>query len=208
MTGPTAMRVAGLLVLVAGAALAASRLAPSRQAEPLPVIAEIPDFALTEASGRSVSRADLLGTPWIADLIFTSCGGICPTMTREMKTLQTQTADLAELRLVSISVDPATDTPVRLTEYAARFGADRSRWLFLTGDNAAIRKLAQEGLLLPVADGNPERGDDAVLHSPRFVLVDAQGRVRGSYDTRDPEAMLRLRGDLRRLVEQDPNAAS
>ena len=208
MSSRTWMRLVGLLVLIAGVALAASRLLPGRSAEPLPVIAELPDFALVEASGRPVSRADLLGTPWVADLIFTSCAGICPVMTREMKTLQSQTADLDRLRLVSISVDPETDTPARLSEYAERFGADRSRWLFLTGDNGVIRKLAQEGLLLPVADGNPERGDDAVIHSPRFVLVDARARVRGTYDSRDPEAMLRLRGDLRQLVEQEHGATS
>src|SRR5688572_30664942 len=39
---------------------------------------EIPDFALVERSGRTITRADLLGSPWIANLFFASCAGPCP----------------------------------------------------------------------------------------------------------------------------------
>jgi hypothetical protein len=47
------------------------------QAEaPLPVLATVPEFALTEASGDEVALADLRGKPWVADLIFTSCAGV------------------------------------------------------------------------------------------------------------------------------------
>ncbi|HZR79652.1 MAG TPA: SCO family protein [Candidatus Binatia bacterium] len=205
--GRPLVRIAGLLLVLAAAGVLAAKLLPGDRDEPLPVIAEIPEFRLIEASGRPVTRADLAGKPWVADLIFTSCSGICPAMTQEMSRLAKHTADVPDLRLVSITVDPARDTPEKLTEYAARFGADRSRWLFLTGDDAVIRKLAREGLLLPVAEGDPSQGDEAILHSPRFALIDGRGRVRGSYDMRDAEAMLRLRGDVRRLVEE-PSAAS
>ena len=113
--------------------------------------------------------------------------------------LRASVRDVPGLRFVSFSVDPATDTPEVLRDYASRFVDDRSGWLFLTGENATIRRIAAEGFLLPVQDGDPSRGDEAVLHSSRFVLVDAEGRVRGTYDVRDAEAMLALRGDLRRL---------
>lgn len=192
-------RLAGLLSLVAAAGLAASMLMPGRTPGPLPVIAEIPDFSLVDAEGRTVTRADLLGRPWVADLVFTGCSGICPRMTREMKLLQDQTGGLPDLRLVSISVDPENDTPERLLDYARRNGADASRWTFLTGDRATIWKVANEGMKLPAFEGDVSRGDEAVVHSPRFVLVDREGRVRGAYDIRDPEAMLGLRGDLRRI---------
>ena len=60
-----------------------------------------------------------------------------------------------DLRLVSITVDPARDTPKVLTEYAARFGADPDRWLFLTGEKQAIYALAQQGFYLSVEE--PEK---------------------------------------------------
>lgn len=170
-----------------------------RAEDPLPVLAQVPDFELLEASGEAQTLADLRGAPWVADLIFTSCAGICPRMTREMAALRASVRDVPGLRFVSFSVDPDTDTPELLREYASRFTEDRRGWLFLTGDNATIRRIAAEGFLLPVQDGDPARGDEAVLHSSRFVLVDAAGRVRGTYDVRDPEAMLAIRVDLRRL---------
>lgn len=204
----TGLRVAALLVVIAATAALVTQLLPARREEPLPVISQLPDFHLTEASGRPVSRADLVGRPWVADLVFTTCADICPTMTQEMARLQKQTQDVSSVHLVSISVDPEHDTPAKLGEYAARFGADRSRWLFLTGDNAEIRKLANDGLRLSVVDGDRAQGDQPVVHSPRFALIDSQAQVRGSYDVRDPEAMLRLRGDLRRLVEEESAAGA
>ena len=124
---------------------------------------------------------------------------MCPRMTKEMATLRKSVADVPDVRFVSFSVDPETDTPAVLREYAARFTEDRSGWLFLTGDQASIRRVAAEGFLLPVQDGEVARGDEAIVHSSRFVLVDSDGRVRGTYEVNDAEAMLALRGDLRRL---------
>jgi protein SCO1/2 len=194
--------LAGLLVVAACASLwfaLNTRSAP----EDLPVIATVPDFSLTEASGRTVSRQDLAGRPWVADLVYTRCSGICPTMTAAMSRLVRSSADLPGVRFVSITVDPANDTPAALTAYAERFKADRSRWLFLTGDEHAIRRLAVEGLKLPLADGDPSQGDSAILHSQRFVLIDGESRVRATYDVRDQEAMFQLRTDLQRLTEAD-----
>jgi len=202
--GRTGLVLALLLAVAAGASLWFSASVREPGADALPVVATVPDFSLTEASGRTVSRADLSGRPWVADLVFTSCGGICPLMSAEMKRLVEQSASLDGVRFVSISVDPERDTPEALTRYAERYQADRSRWLFLTGDERDIRRLAQEGLKLPVADGDPSRGEDEILHSQRFVLVDAQSRVRGAYDVRDQEAMFQLRADLRRLAEESP----
>jgi protein SCO1/2 len=197
----TGLVVALLVAVAACVSIWFARRARSLGEEPLPVIATVPDFSLTEASGRIVSRQDLAGKPWVADLVFTHCGGICPTMSAAMSRLVTSSSDLPQVRFVSISVDPANDTPEALTAYAERFKADRTRWLFLTGEQDAIRRLAVEGLKLPLADGDPAQGEDAILHSQRFVLVDADSQVRGTYEVRDQEAMFKLRGDLERLTE-------
>ena len=195
--------VLGFLLLTAAGSSAWLALRALRVQEPLPVLATVPDFTLTEASGRTVTRQDLAGKPWVADLVFTSCGGICPLMTAAMSQLVQGTAGLPDVRFVSVSVDPERDTPQILTEYADRHHADRSRWLFLTGEPEAIRSLAVGGLKLPIADGDPSKGEDEILHSQRFVLVDAQSRIRGTYDVRDQEALLRLRGDLERLAASE-----
>lgn len=199
----TALVLAVLFAVAAGASLWFALGASHDAEEALPVLATVPDFSLTEASGRSITRQDLLGNPWVADLVFTRCGGICPIMTASMSRLVESTSDLPRVRFVSVSVDPTHDTPAVLTAYADRLNADRSRWLFLTGDEGAVRSLAVQGLKLPVADGDPAQGEDEILHSQRFVLIDAQSRVRGTYDVRDQEAMFKLRGDLERLARAD-----
>src|SRR5437867_913183 len=95
--------------------------APSPAADDL---GEVADFALTERSGETVHRADLLGKVWVAAFGFTRCTGPCPQVSGTMARLQAELAGQPDVRLVSFSVDPDHDTPEVLREYAQRFGAD------------------------------------------------------------------------------------
>ena len=129
-----------------------SRQAEDHSLEGRQVFGAVPDFSLIERSGRRVTLADLRGKVWIADFIYTHCTDTCPLQSAEMARLQADFGAQAYVRLVSITVDPAQDTPEVLTEYATRFGADRERWLFLTGQKRAIYTLAQKGFMLSVED--------------------------------------------------------
>jgi protein SCO1/2 len=176
-------------------------------AEPLPVLGTIPDFTLTDQPGRTVGRRDLLGAPWVGDLVFTRCVLACPLMSTKMAALDRdlpRSGRAGAPRLVSISVDPEHDVPEVLAEYAERYRAS-DRWLFLTGDRDDIYRLAGEGMHLGF-DPNPPlvplvEGDD-LYHSTRFVLVDGLGRVRGYYDSESAEELETLRGDLAGLLEE------
>lgn len=161
----------------------------------------VPDFSLTERSGRIISLADLRGKIWIADFIYTECSDTCPLQTADMAKLQAQWINESDLELVSFSVDPGHDTPRVLSRYASRFKADPTRWLFLTGGNEEIARLIQDGFHLAAAPA-PKRDHDSqlILHSPRFVLVDRQGRIHGYYDNRDPKAIQRLNKDVESLL--------
>ncbi len=154
----------------------------------------VPDFAFTERAGATVTRADLLGEPWVAALFFTSCAGPCPRLSADMRRfLQEPLADTG-VRLVSITVDPTYDTPERLAEYARTYSADPERWLFLTGDEDAIHAFAMEGLKLAVAkppeSAAEEPRSDAqrlaerlqVTHATRLVAIDAAGLIAGYYE--------------------------
>ena len=163
----------------------------------------VPEFALVERSGKSTTLADLRGTVWIADFIYTTCKDTCPLQTAAMAKLQDDWQDKAGLKLVSFTVDPEKDTIEALSRYAETYKADSSRWLFLTGAKEQLTRLVQEGFRLSTAvapsDGNP---DGVILHSPRFVLIDKEGQIRGYYDSRDGEALQRLQKDLARLLER------
>ena len=86
----------------------------------------VPDFSLTDQTEKTVTLNEMKGKVWIADFIFTSCGGTCPVMTEKMRKLQGTLP--SEIRLVSFSVDPTRDTPKVLAAYAAEHGATSGRW--------------------------------------------------------------------------------
>ncbi len=122
------------------------------QLEGLQDFGTLPQFSLTERNGRQVTLADLRGKVWIANFIYTHCTDTCPLQSARIARLQAELAGEADLRLVSITVDPESDTPKILTEYATRFGADPDRWLFLTGGKKTIYALAMEGFRLSAGD--------------------------------------------------------
>jgi len=160
----------------------------------------VPDFSLIERSGKQVSLADLRGKIWIADFIYTHCTDTCPLQTADMAKLQDRWLKEPKVELVSFSVDPEHDTPQVLSRYAGRFKADPKRWLFLTGHRPEIVRLVENGFHLGVASASSHA--DVILHSPRFVLIDQQGQIRGYYNNSDPEAMQRLDQDVASLLDK------
>ncbi len=123
-----------------------------RPLEGLKVFGTLPDFSLVERSGRRVTLAEFRGKVWIANFIYTHCTDTCPLQSARLARMQAEFSDEQDLRLVSITVDPEQDVPQVLAEYAAGFGADRDRWLFLTGEKKALYALAQEGFRLSAVD--------------------------------------------------------
>jgi len=161
----------------------------------LPMLGEVPEFELTERSGQALDLDDLRGHIWVADFIFTHCAGPCPLMTSKMARLQTATAHLPDVRLVSFSVDPERDTPEVMSAYADRYGADPSRWFFLTGPMETITHLAVNGFKV----GSIE---DPILHSTLFILVDETGAIRAYRDSTEGNVVAQLLEDIETLNEQ------
>ena len=120
--------------------------------EGLQIFGTLPEFSLIAQDGRPMTRADLVGKVWVANFIYTHCTDTCPLQSARLAGLQTDFAGERSLRLISISVDPKRDTPAVLTQYAARFAADRERWWFLTGNKDTIYALIREGFHLSVED--------------------------------------------------------
>ena len=162
-------------------------------------ISEVPAFALTDQTGRTVTLADLKGKIWVANFIFTRCKGPCPLSTLRMAELNKRLARARkDVQLISFTVDPDHDTPPVLSEYAKSSEADPVHWQFLTGPSADINDIVVKGLLQPLAkepDGTP-------AHSTRFVIVDANGWLRGYQDSADPEVLQKLMIDLGDILRE------
>jgi protein SCO1/2/putative membrane protein len=188
--------------LAALSTLLLALLPPAARADDL---GEVQDFSLTERSGRTVTRQDLLGKVWVASFVFTRCAGTCPQISRTMQRLQDWTAGQKNVLLVSITVDPSHDTPAELREYAdKRYHADPERWLFLTGDRDAVYALIQKSFLLGVQEtqGAEYRPGNEVTHSSRLALVDQAGHIRGYFDGREVDDGGNPVDDLPRLERE------
>ena len=175
-----------MLALVIAAIVGMFAISKFTAAPPLPVIAQIPDFVLTNQNNRAVTLADLRGQVWIGDIIFTRCGGPCPEMTRKMSELQAALPAKLQNKFVTLTTDPEFDSPAVLKKYGEKFGADFNRWTFLTGDKQEIIKLGVEGLKLSSVEIDPKDRkavDDLFIHATYFVLVDRQGRLRAVFET-------------------------
>lgn len=187
-----ALAIAALLYLAA-----AERIARSREPE-LQVYKALPEFHLENRDGRPIGRAELAGKPFVADFFFTHCPGVCPVLSRKMSELSRQ-IDLQKVNLVSFTVDPDKDHPEVLAAYAEKLGAP-PQWYFLTGAKADLYALIRDGFQLVVDDTQQQADSDPILHSNRFVLVDAEGQVRGYYNAFEEAELAQLRQDLGRLL--------
>ena len=169
--------------------MAAGLLTACRPAPELPVLATVDEMTLTTSLGGELTAADLEGTLWVVDFVFTSCPMACPLMTAKMKRLYDEFGAGEELRFLSVTTDPANDTVEVLHEYAGRFALDEERWVFGRAPGDELVRLSEQEFLLGAA-GFPAG------HSLKFVLVDRQRRIRGYYDSEDAEELEALRRDL------------
>ena len=109
---------------------------------------EIPDLAMIDQHGETISTAELFATdrPVMVNFIFTTCTAICPMMTSIFQQVQTRLGDDSEeILMVSVSIDPEQDSPEALAEYAEAFRAG-PQWSFLTGsleDSIALQQAFQ-----------------------------------------------------------------
>lgn len=165
--------------------------------EKLPILGQIKPFALLDQTGNQFSYRNLDGKVWVADFFFTTCGDICPIMSKNMASLSRSFEQIPGLKLVSITVNPETDTPEVLSRYVQKQEKTAKNWYFLTGARKDIRDIALNSFKL----GNI---DKPIFHSSQFTLVDRHGYIRGYYDGTEKEPLDQLFVDAAKLLKERP----
>jgi protein SCO1/2 len=182
--------------------LASSRSAPAH-ATAKPTLADIgaaPAVALVDQAGKSFELDKLHGKVVLVSFIYTTCNGSCPATTHTLYRVQQALKGARlwgkQVEFVSISLDPARDTPDVLDNYARIYDADTKFWHFLSGPPADVaRVIAAWGMWARI-------GPSGTLdHPSRIFLVDPSGRQREIYNLEflKPDSVLQ---DIRTILEE------
>jgi protein SCO1/2 len=171
---------------------------------PPPVARQMSPFSLVERSGRQVTQEDLAGKIVIVHLMFTGCSFGTGGVMQRMAELQQRTASMPEVLLVSLTVDPLSDTPAVLTEFAQAHRADPDRWLFLTGGRTDIRRLVQTSFYPPPPDA-VQRDQSDFVGLDTLTLVDPRGRILESFEGLNPDSVNQLVAQIEKLRQQKPD---
>lgn len=146
----------------------------------------IPDVEVYDQNGNRLNfYSDLIKNKTVAiNFIFTTCTTICPPLTATFRRVQQELRDAAlNVQLISISVDPSTDTPERMRDFAAKFKAGPG-WTFVTGDKTEIESLLQ-ALGASVANKND--------HTPMILVGnDMTGHWTRTYGLSPPTTLVKL----------------
>lgn len=146
----------------------------------------IPNVKVYDQNGNRLNfYSDLIKNKTVAiNFIFTTCTTICPPLTATFRRVQQELGDAAlNVQLISISVDPSTDTPERLRDFAAKFKAGPG-WTFVTGDKTEI-----ESLLQALGAGVANKND----HTPMILVGnDATGHWTRAYGLSPPTTLVKL----------------
>ena len=168
---------------------------PSKQARQL-----VP-FNLVERSGRAVTQEDFAGKVVLVNLMFTGCSLSSGEVINRMEELQRRTASLPNVLLVSLTVDPLSDTPAVLAEFASAHRADTNRWLFLTGTKTEIRRLIQTSFFPPAPEAE-QMVPGSFAGIDTITLVDPCGNVFDSFEGLNPNVVDAVMPEVVKLLKK------
>jgi len=138
---------------------------------------KMPPFTLTNQNGERISLDTFHGNSLVLTFVFTRCPvpNFCPRMSNNFgelqETIKSSTGTLANARLLSVTLDPAYDTPKILSDYAAFHHADSKIWSFATGDEKEIDSLTRAFSVYRQNEGG------TISHGLATALINKEGRI-------------------------------
>jgi protein SCO1 len=202
--------ILAVLVLLVGLPLGFYLYFDSKVPTPPPApksYGKAPYFLLKTQDGNDLSSDDLKGFIYVADFFFTSCNTVCPQLSEQMAKVQESYKTEPRIRLLSFTINPEVDSPAVLKEYAARYGAMPDKWFFLTHDSASYIRdsVVVGGFKVPAVPDNAEPGQ--FTHTDRFMVIDAEGVIRGLYDVMQEGQIDSMYNHIERLLVEKKRKA-
>ena len=135
----------------------------------------VPDFAMFDQDGNVFRISQLRGSAYVINFIFTRCGvpNMCPASSQKMSEMQEKAREmqLEDLHFVTVSFDPAFDSPSILRGYGEAYGMEFENFRFLTASQEVVDRLLRLFGLLTIEE------DGTINHTMTTLLIDAQGDV-------------------------------
>ena len=159
-----------------------------------------PNFVLTDESGKPFKFTAASGKLVLVTFVYTTCPDVCPLFTARLASIQRilEEENYDDYLLLSITTDPARDTPAKMKAYAQAFHADFRRWHFLSGPHDAMAQVWKEfGVTVK------DLGNGQIQHTNLTTLIDQRGIRRVDYygDKWQEKEILK---DLARLRQTGP----
>jgi protein SCO1/2 len=158
-------------------------------------------FTCTDQYGKTITEKSLDGKITVVSFFFTSCGGICPQITNNLKKANHHFAENDHVQLLSYSVTPEIDTPERLHWYVQKNELDDRNWHLLTGNKSEIYALARQSYFAEEEMGFTKDSTD-FLHTEHVLLIDPQKHIRGVYNGTIALDAERLIDDIALLLQE------
>lgn len=141
---------------------------------------KVPKFSFTNQDGKLITNEDYLGKVYVVEFFFTTCPTICPRMSRNLVEIQDEFKDFINFGVASFTINPVFDTPQVLKKYAENYGVTNPNWHFMTGEEADIMDLANNGFTIYA--GKNAEAEGGFEHSGNFALIDKNGFMRSRKD--------------------------
>ncbi len=178
----------------------------------IPVLGDIQALTLLDHNGQRFDRDSLLGAVHVVNFLFTSCEATCPLLVRQMQDVERNTRDFGDdVRFLSITVDPETDTPAVLKAYGTKRGLDFARWSFLSGELPYVESAVMGAFRSAMGKREIARDVAAeaegptlfeITHGEHFVLVDRSARIRGFHTAKNAAEVEAIVSLVRRLADE------
>lgn len=149
----------------------------------VPIGETIPEFALTDQDGQTLSLRALRGKVVAVSFIYTRCPlpDYCPRVIANLSSLRNRFRSRlgVDLMLLTVTFDPTHDTPGRLKAYAESYKVDVPGWRFLTGPPEEIARVCA----LFGVESWPE--DGLITHTLQTAVIDRDGRLAAAAEGKD-----------------------
>jgi protein SCO1/2 len=159
----------------------------------------IPNIKLSSAQGDSINFKDLKGSLLIVNFFYSKDGLVTPKVNQVISGLNNEFDNNRLIKFVSISVDSKGDNAEVLNNYAAKIGAKKGKWEILNADSSITYPWIRNQFFVNVFEDQ----DKSFVFSDKFVLLDAEQRIRGYYVATSFEEVKKLSEELKVLITEE-----